>query len=73
MRKLLRYLFNYRVRALIKKEFNQIRRDRRLAISLILPAWASRLVRLTKFVRLPVAHPRAIPDATRTVSRLHRD
>src|SRR5260370_16147703 len=30
-------IFNYRVRALIKKEFAQIRRDRRLAISPILP------------------------------------
>src|SRR5882724_7966312 len=30
-------IFNHRVRALIRKEFNQIRRDRRLAISLILP------------------------------------
>jgi ABC-2 type transport system permease protein len=35
--KLARQLFNYRVRALIRKEFNQIRRDRRLAVSLILP------------------------------------
>jgi ABC-2 type transport system permease protein len=30
-------IFNYRVRALIRKEFAQIRRDRRLAFSLILP------------------------------------
>src|SRR6266699_2380251 len=45
MRKLLRYLFNHRIRALIKKEFNQIRRDRRLAISLILPP----VVQLTLF------------------------
>ena len=30
-------LFNYRVRALIRKEAAQIRRDRRLAFSLILP------------------------------------
>src|SRR6266478_9174007 len=30
-------LFNHRVRALIRKEFSQIRRDRRLAFSLILP------------------------------------
>jgi ABC-2 type transport system permease protein len=37
MRKLLQYLFNYRLRALIKKEFNQIRHDRRLAFSLIVP------------------------------------
>src|SRR5262245_38257280 len=37
MRRLLQRLFNYRVRALMRKEFNQIRRDRRLAIFLILP------------------------------------
>src|SRR5579862_4440732 len=37
MRKLLQRMFNHRVRALIQKEFRQIRRDRRLAISLILP------------------------------------
>src|SRR5438552_11979620 len=30
-------LFNHRVQALIRKEFGQIRRDRRLAFSLILP------------------------------------
>jgi ABC-2 type transport system permease protein len=30
-------VFNHRVRALVRKEFNQIRRDRRLIISLILP------------------------------------
>ena len=30
-------LFNYRLSALIKKEFGQIRRDRRVAASLILP------------------------------------
>jgi ABC-2 type transport system permease protein len=29
--------FNHRIRSLVRKEFNQIRRDRRLAISLILP------------------------------------
>src|SRR2546425_11343568 len=33
----LRQLFSGRVRALMRKEFNQIRRDRRLAISLIIP------------------------------------
>src|SRR5258708_7687270 len=37
MKRLLQFLFNHRLRALIQKEFNQIRRDRRLAISLILP------------------------------------
>jgi len=37
MRRFLQRVFNYRVRALVQKEFRQIRRDRRLAISLILP------------------------------------
>src|SRR6266516_6691456 len=37
MKKWLKLLFNYRVRALVRKEFNQIRRDRRLALSLIVP------------------------------------
>lgn len=34
---LIQHVFGPRVRALIRKEFNQIRRDRRLAISLVLP------------------------------------
>ena len=33
----IREFFGYRMRALIRKEFRQILRDRRLAISLILP------------------------------------
>ena len=37
LKKRFQRLFNYRIRALMKKEFNQIRRDRRLASSLILP------------------------------------
>src|SRR5262245_64490884 len=37
MEKGLRRLFSFRVRALMQKEFSQIRRDRRLATSLILP------------------------------------
>ena len=37
MIKFTRRLFNYRVLALIRKEFAQIRRDRRLAISMIVP------------------------------------
>jgi drug efflux transport system permease protein len=37
MRRLLQKLYNQRVRALMRKEFNQIKRDRRLAFSLILP------------------------------------
>src|SRR5579863_8267925 len=37
MKEFLNRIFNHRVRALVRKEFGQIRRDRRLAISLILP------------------------------------
>jgi ABC-2 type transport system permease protein len=37
LKKVFQRLFNYRIRSLMKKEFNQIRRDRRLASSLILP------------------------------------
>jgi drug efflux transport system permease protein len=37
MKSLTKLLLSRRVRALMRKEFNQIRRDRRLAISLILP------------------------------------
>lgn len=37
MKSLLNQIFRPRVRALVVKEFNQIRRDRRLAISLVLP------------------------------------
>jgi ABC-2 type transport system permease protein len=35
--RIIEFLFGYRIRALLKKEFAQIRRDRRLAMSLILP------------------------------------
>ena len=34
---LLNRLVNYRLRALVRKEFNQIPRDRRLELSLVLP------------------------------------
>jgi ABC-2 type transport system permease protein len=37
MKKLIDFLFGYRIRALLRKEFTQIRHDRRLAMSLILP------------------------------------
>ena len=37
MIRIIQQIFSSRVRALVRKEFNQIRRDRRLAISLILP------------------------------------
>lgn len=37
MKRIIQFLFGYRIRALLRKEFAQIRRDRRLAMSLILP------------------------------------
>ena len=37
MKRLLSFLLGYRLRALLRKEFTQIRRDRRLAISLVVP------------------------------------
>src|SRR5882757_2363991 len=37
MQTLLQFFFSHRLRALLRKEFAQIRRDRRLAMSLILP------------------------------------
>src|SRR5215469_6398137 len=37
MRRWLHQFTNYRIRSLMRKEFNQIRRDRRLAMSLVLP------------------------------------
>jgi len=76
MRKLLRFLFNHRIRALIKKEFNQIRRDRRLAISLILPP----VVQLTLFgfalsaavtnVRLGVVDDSRSPESRELIATL---
>ena len=76
MRKLLKYLFNYRLLALIKKEFNQIRRDRRLAISLILPP----VVQLTLFgfalsaavtnVRLGVVDDSGSPESRELIATL---
>src|ERR1039458_9964003 len=76
MKKLLKYLFNYRVRALIKKEFNQIRRDRRLAISLILPP----ILQLTLFgfalsaavsnVRLGVVDDSKTPESRELIATL---
>src|SRR6266403_79868 len=76
MRKLLRFLFNHRLRALIQEEFNQIRRDRRLAISLILPP----VVQLTLFgfalsaavtnVRLGVVDDSRSPESRELIATL---
>jgi ABC-2 type transport system permease protein len=69
-------IFNYRVRALIRKEFGQIRRDRRLAISLILPP----LLQLTLFgfalsatvsnVRLGVVDDSRTPESRELIATL---
>ncbi len=69
-------LLSYRIRALVKKEFNQIRRDRRLQISLILPP----VLQLTLFgfalsaavsnVRLAVLDDSRSPESRELISTL---
>src|ERR1700680_1172778 len=76
MKRLLQFLFNYRLLALIRKECNQIRRDRRLAISLILPP----VVQLTLFgfalsanvtnIRLGVVDDSRSPESRELVATL---
>src|ERR1700675_4475727 len=76
MKRLLKVLLNYRLLALIRKEFNQIRRDRRLAISLILPP----VVQLTLFgfalsanvtnIRLGVVDDSRSPESRELVATL---
>lgn len=76
MRNLLNFAFSYRLRALIKKEFNQIRRDRRLQISLILPP----VLQLTLFgfalsaavsnIRLAVVDDSRSPESRELISTL---
>ena len=76
MRDLLHRLFNYRLLALVRKEFNQIRRDRRLQLSLVLPP----VLQLTLFgfalsanvsdVRLAVVDDSRTPESRELVSTL---
>jgi ABC-2 type transport system permease protein len=76
MGELLNRVFSYRIRALIKKEFNQIRRDRRLQISLILPP----VLQLTLFgfalsaavsnVRLAVVDDSHSPESRELISTM---
>src|ERR1017187_5869845 len=76
MRDLFQRLFSYRIRALIKKEFNQISRDRRLQLSLILPP----VLQLTLFgfalsaavsnVRLAVVDDSHTPESRELISTL---
>jgi ABC-2 type transport system permease protein len=73
---LLNRLLNHRLRSLIKKEFNQISRDRRLQISLILPP----VLQLTLFgfalsasvsdVRLAVVDDSRTPESRELISTL---
>jgi ABC-2 type transport system permease protein len=73
---ILNRLLSYRLRALIKKEFNQIGRDRRLQISLILPP----VLQLTLFgfalsasvsdVRLAVVDDSHSPESRELISTL---
>jgi ABC-2 type transport system permease protein len=73
---LLARLFSYRLRALVKKEFNQIGRDRRLQISLILPP----VLQLTLFgfalsasvsdVRLAIVDDSRTPESRELISVL---
>jgi ABC-2 type transport system permease protein len=73
---LLSRLFSYRMRALVQKEFNQIGRDRRLQISLILPP----VLQLTLFgfalsasvsdVRLAVVDDSRTPESRELISTL---
>ena len=76
MRRLLDILFSHRLRSLILKEFNQIRRDRRLQISLILPP----VLQLTLFgfalsadvtnLRLAVVDDSQTPESRELISTL---
>src|ERR1041384_8269887 len=72
----IRQLFSHRVRALIRKELNQIKRDRRLALSLILPP----VLQLTLFgfalsatvsnLRLGVIDDSRTPESRELIARL---
>jgi len=76
MRDLLSRLVNYRLLALVRKEFNQIRRDRRLQLSLVLPP----VLQLTLFgfalsanvsnVRLAVVDDSSSPESRELISTL---
>jgi ABC-2 type transport system permease protein len=76
MKKFLTNLINHRLLALIRKEFNQIKRDRRLAVSLILPP----VLQLTLFgfalsaavsnVRLGVVDDSHTPESRELIATL---
>ena len=76
---LARAIFNHRVRALIRKEFSQIRRDRRLAISLILPPTLQLLLfgfassATVSNIRLGVVDDSQTPREPRAGRHAHRE
>src|ERR1700733_7383143 len=76
MRKLLQKVFNYRIRALMFKEFRQIRRDRRLAISLILPPTLQLLLfgfalsATVSDIRLGIVDDSATPESRELIATL---
>ena len=64
---LLNRFVNYRLRALIKKEFDQIRRDRRLQISLVLPPVLQ--LRCSALRSAPMSPMSASPSSTTAARR----
>ena len=76
MKRLFQRIFNYRVRALVQKEFRQIRRDRRLAISLILPPtlqlilFGFALSATVSNVRLGVVDDSKTPESRELIAQL---
>ena len=76
MKKFLQRIFNYRVRALVQKEFRQIRRDRRLAISLILPQTLQLLLfgfalsATVSNIRLGVVDESRTPESRELIAKL---
>jgi ABC-2 type transport system permease protein len=76
MKKFLQGIFNYRVRALVQKEFRQIRRDRRLAISLILPPTLQLLLfgfalsATVSNIRLGVVDDSSTPESRELIANL---
>jgi ABC-2 type transport system permease protein len=76
MKRLIQQFFNHRVRALIWKEFNQIRRDRRLAMSMILPPtlqlllFGSALSARVTNVRLGVVDESRTPESRELIATL---
>jgi len=76
MKNFLQRIFNYRVLALVQKEFRQIGRDRRLAISLILPPTLQLLLfgfalsATVSNIRLGVVDDSRTPESRELVAKL---